>query len=147
MDIDSALKFIWAPVSAQKLHHYFCLLFFICFAWDLLTLSYRCMLFYCLIRPFCRSWCRFCCVNTIRYKSILSVIVSMNYFQPRMFMAMARDGLLPSFFSDISERTQVPVKSTVIIGILAAALAFVMDVSQLAGMVCYAFELEMFYEE
>jgi len=71
----------------------------------------------------------------------------MNYFQPRMFMAMARDGLLPSFFSDISERTQVPVKSTVIIGILAAALAFVMDVSQLAGMVCYAFELEMFYEE
>ncbi|KAJ6951818.1 hypothetical protein NC653_041079 [Populus alba x Populus x berolinensis] len=55
--------------------------------------------------------------------------------QPRMFMAMARDGLLPSFFSDISERTQVPVKSTVIIGILAAALAFFMDVSQLAGMV------------
>ncbi|KAF9661225.1 hypothetical protein SADUNF_Sadunf19G0046100 [Salix dunnii] len=55
--------------------------------------------------------------------------------QPRMFMAMARDGLLPSFFSDISVRTQVPVKSTVTIGILAAALAFFMDVSQLAGMV------------
>ena len=64
-----------------------------------------------------------------------------------MFMAMARDGLLPSFFSDISVRTQVPVKSTVTIGILAAALAFFMDVSQLAGMVCYAFELEIFYEE
>ncbi|XP_012070384.1 cationic amino acid transporter 4, vacuolar [Jatropha curcas] len=55
--------------------------------------------------------------------------------QPRMFMAMARDGLLPSFFSDISERTQVPVKSTLAIGILAAALSFFMDVSQLAGMV------------
>ncbi|CAL1356657.1 unnamed protein product [Linum trigynum] len=55
--------------------------------------------------------------------------------QPRMFMAMARDGLLPSFFSDIDKHTQVPVKSTIVIGILAAALAFFMDVSQLAGMV------------
>ncbi|XP_043816160.1 cationic amino acid transporter 4, vacuolar isoform X2 [Manihot esculenta] len=55
--------------------------------------------------------------------------------QPRMFMAMARDGLLPSFFSDINEQTQVPVKSTIAIGFLAAALAFFMDVSQLAGMV------------
>ncbi|CAI0433209.1 unnamed protein product, partial [Linum tenue] len=55
--------------------------------------------------------------------------------QPRMFMAMARDGLLPSFFSDIDKHTQVPVKSTIVIGILATALAFFMDVSQLAGMV------------
>ncbi|XP_018833429.2 cationic amino acid transporter 4, vacuolar-like [Juglans regia] len=55
--------------------------------------------------------------------------------QPRILMAMARDGLLPSFFSDISERTHVPVKSTITTGIFAAALAFFMDVSQLAGMV------------
>ncbi|KAG6696829.1 hypothetical protein I3842_09G168500 [Carya illinoinensis] len=55
--------------------------------------------------------------------------------QPRILMAMARDGLLPSFFSDISERTQVPVKGTITTGIFAAALAFFMDVSQLAGMV------------
>ncbi|KAJ4828331.1 Carnitine O-acetyltransferase mitochondrial [Turnera subulata] len=55
--------------------------------------------------------------------------------QPRMFMAMARDGLLPSLFADINEHTQVPVKSTVLIGILAAALAFFMDVAALAGMV------------
>ncbi|XWS58567.1 hypothetical protein CRYUN_Cryun08bG0045300 [Craigia yunnanensis] len=55
--------------------------------------------------------------------------------QPRLLMAMARDGLLPSFFSDISTHTQVPVKSTVTAGILAAALAFFMDVSQLSGMV------------
>ncbi|KAI4348493.1 hypothetical protein L6164_009211 [Bauhinia variegata] len=55
--------------------------------------------------------------------------------QPRILMAMARDGLLPSFFSDINQRTQVPVKSTIVTGILAAALAFFMDVSQLSGMV------------
>ncbi|VFQ61622.1 unnamed protein product [Cuscuta campestris] len=55
--------------------------------------------------------------------------------QPRILMAMGRDGLLPSFFSDISEHTQVPVKSTLATGVSIAALAFFMDVSQLAGMV------------
>ncbi|KAK1270563.1 Cationic amino acid transporter 2, vacuolar [Acorus gramineus] len=55
--------------------------------------------------------------------------------QPRILMAMARDGLLPSFFSDVNKRTQVPVKSTILTGICAAMLAFFMDVSALAGMV------------
>uniref|UniRef100_A0A5B7AUL5 Putative cationic amino acid transporter 4, vacuolar isoform X1 n=1 Tax=Davidia involucrata TaxID=16924 RepID=A0A5B7AUL5_DAVIN len=55
--------------------------------------------------------------------------------QPRILMAMARDGLLPPFFSDINKCTQVPVKSTIVAGMFAAALAFFMDVSELAGMV------------
>ncbi|XAR69499.1 hypothetical protein NMG60_11001107 [Bertholletia excelsa] len=55
--------------------------------------------------------------------------------QPRILMAMARDGLLPTFFSDVNARTQVPVKSTLLTGIIAAILAFFMDVAQLAGMV------------
>ncbi|GLT87473.1 hypothetical protein SLE2022_055550 [Rubroshorea leprosula] len=55
--------------------------------------------------------------------------------QPRVLMAMARDGLLPSFFSDINKHTKVPVKSTVTAGILAAVLALLMDVEQLSGMV------------
>ncbi|OVA16428.1 Amino acid/polyamine transporter I [Macleaya cordata] len=55
--------------------------------------------------------------------------------QPRILMAMSRDGLLPPFFADVNKRTQVPVKSTILTGICAALLAFFMDVSQLAGMV------------
>ncbi|KAK3446447.1 hypothetical protein EUGRSUZ_A02137 [Eucalyptus grandis] len=55
--------------------------------------------------------------------------------QPRILMAMARDGLLPAFFSDINKSTQVPIKSTIVTGIGSATLAFFMDVSQLAGMV------------
>ncbi|KAF9599517.1 hypothetical protein IFM89_038737 [Coptis chinensis] len=55
--------------------------------------------------------------------------------QPRILMAMARDGLLPQFFSDVNRRTQVPVKGTIVTGICAAFLSFFMDVSQLAGMV------------
>lgn len=55
--------------------------------------------------------------------------------QPRILMAMARDGLLPSFFSKLNEKTSVPVNSTLVSGFVAALLAFFMDVSQLAGMV------------
>ncbi|KAJ4969818.1 hypothetical protein NE237_002917 [Protea cynaroides] len=55
--------------------------------------------------------------------------------QPRILMAMARDGLLPPFFSHVNNRSQVPVNSTLTTGVCAAILAFFMDVSQLAGMV------------
>ncbi|KAI3444199.1 hypothetical protein Pfo_000864 [Paulownia fortunei] len=55
--------------------------------------------------------------------------------QPRILMAMARDGLLPSFFSDVNKKTQVPMKGTIVTGLLAAVLAFFMDVEQLSGMV------------
>ncbi|XP_057738268.1 cationic amino acid transporter 2, vacuolar-like isoform X2 [Arachis stenosperma] len=55
--------------------------------------------------------------------------------QPRILMAMARDGLLPPLFSDINKHTQVPVKSTIATGLVAAVLAFAMEVSELAGMV------------
>ncbi|KAI5659527.1 hypothetical protein M9H77_28320 [Catharanthus roseus] len=55
--------------------------------------------------------------------------------QPRILMAMARDGLLPSFFQDVSKSTKVPIKSTLVTGLLAGTLAFFMDVEQLSGMV------------
>ncbi|CAM0145787.1 unnamed protein product [Urochloa decumbens] len=55
--------------------------------------------------------------------------------QPRIIMAMARDGLVPPLFSVINRQTQVPILSTILTGTCAAILAFFMDVSQLAGMV------------
>nr|GME08741.1 cationic amino acid transporter 2, vacuolar-like [Ipomoea batatas] len=55
--------------------------------------------------------------------------------QPRILMAMARDGLLPSFFSDVNKSTQVPIKSTLVTGLFSGTLAFLMDVDQLSGMV------------
>lgn len=60
-------------------------------------------------------------------------------------MAMARDGLLPSIFSDVNKRTQVPVKATLATGLCAATLAFFMDVSQLAGMVRNSIFLVLFF--
>ncbi|KAH9626766.1 hypothetical protein KSS87_022080 [Heliosperma pusillum] len=67
--------------------------------------------------------------------SDIGYYLSVSLLKPRVLMAMARDGLLPSFFSDVNARTQVPVKSTILTGVFAATLAFFLDVSQLAGMV------------
>ncbi|XP_010550573.1 PREDICTED: cationic amino acid transporter 2, vacuolar-like [Tarenaya hassleriana] len=67
--------------------------------------------------------------------ALCSTLMGSMLPQPRILMAMARDGLLPPFFSEVNKRTQVPVKGTVATGFCAAALAFFMDVSQLAGMV------------
>ncbi|KAL2320516.1 hypothetical protein Fmac_029485 [Flemingia macrophylla] len=68
---------------------------------------------------------------TALFSSLLGSVLP----QPRVFMAMARDGLLPPFFSEIHKGTQIPLKSTIVTGVFAATLAFFMDVSQLAGMV------------
>lgn len=67
--------------------------------------------------------------------ALCSTLMGSMLPQPRILMAMARDGLLPSFFSDVNRSTQVPVKSTLVTGFGAAVLSFFMDVSQLAGMV------------
>ncbi|KAM7505152.1 hypothetical protein LguiB_004056 [Lonicera macranthoides] len=69
------------------------------------------------------------------FTALCSTLMGSLLPQPRILMAMARDGLLPSFFSDVNKRTQVPVKGTVVTGLIAAMLAFFMDVEQLAGMV------------
>ncbi|XP_021756006.1 cationic amino acid transporter 4, vacuolar-like [Chenopodium quinoa] len=74
-------------------------------------------------------------VTTGAVMALLASLMGSLLPQSRILMAMARDGLLPSFFSVIDKRTQVPVKGTIAVGILAAVIAFCMDVDELAGMV------------
>ncbi|XP_019157879.1 PREDICTED: cationic amino acid transporter 2, vacuolar-like isoform X2 [Ipomoea nil] len=74
-------------------------------------------------------------ITTGACTALCSTLLGSLLPQPRILMAMARDGLLPSFFSDVNKHTQVPVKSTLVTGLLSGALAFFMNVDQLAGMV------------
>ncbi|KAK7336301.1 hypothetical protein VNO77_16837 [Canavalia gladiata] len=74
-------------------------------------------------------------INAGAFTALCSALMGGILPQPRILMSMARDGLLPPFFSDIRKQSQVPVKSTVVTGIAAAVLAFSMEVSELAGMV------------
>ncbi|BAU01683.1 hypothetical protein HKW66_Vig0148530 [Vigna angularis] len=74
-------------------------------------------------------------INAGAFTALCASLLGAILPQPRILMAMARDGLLPPFFSDINSHSQVPVKSTIVTGLVAALLAFLMEVSELAGMV------------
>jgi APA family basic amino acid/polyamine antiporter len=52
-----------------------------------------------------------------------SVILVMLFGQSRIFFAMSRDGLLPAFFSEISQKTQTPAKVIVVTGMFTACVA------------------------
>ena len=55
---------------------------------------------------------------------ITSVLLVMMLSAPRVFLAMARDGLVPkSFFSDVHPTFQTPWKSTILIGLFVCVLA------------------------
>lgn len=54
---------------------------------------------------------------------ITSVLVVMMMGQPRIFYAMARDGLLPSFFAKVHPKFGTPHVTTVICGIAVALMA------------------------
>jgi basic amino acid/polyamine antiporter, APA family len=67
---------------------------------------------------------------------ITSVLLVMMLSQPRIFLAMARDGLLPrEFFGAVHERFRTPWKSTILTGIFVAAMAAVLPLRILAELV------------
>ncbi len=67
---------------------------------------------------------------------ITSVLLVMMLSQPRVLLAMARDGLLPqSFFGAVHPRFRTPWKSTILTGIFVAAASALLPLDILADMV------------
>jgi basic amino acid/polyamine antiporter, APA family len=67
---------------------------------------------------------------------ITSVLLVMMLSQPRIFLAMARDGLLPkNIFSAIHKKFRTPWKSTILTGIFVATLAGLLPLRILAELV------------
>lgn len=67
---------------------------------------------------------------------ITSVLLVMMLSQPRIFLAMARDGLLPkSFFGAIHEKFRTPWKSTILTGAFVALLGALLPLRLLAELV------------
>lgn len=67
---------------------------------------------------------------------ITSVLLVMMLSQPRVLLAMARDGLVPpSFFGAIHERFKTPWKSTILTGIFVGILAGLLPLNVLAELV------------
>lgn len=63
---------------------------------------------------------------------ITSVLLVMMLSGPRVFLAMARDGLVPSrFFADVHPRFRTPWKSTIAIGLFVGVLAGALPIDAL----------------
>ncbi|MFZ1220664.1 MAG: amino acid permease [Chthoniobacterales bacterium] len=63
-----------------------------------------------------------------------SVLLVFQLGQPRIFMAMARDGLLPAYFSRIHPRFRTPHITTIWTGIVVGSVAMVSDIGSLADL-------------
>ncbi len=61
-----------------------------------------------------------------------SVLLVFQLGQPRIFMAMARDGLLPKFFGRIHPKYQTPVTPTVLTGVFVAVTSMFVGISEAA---------------
>ena len=63
--------------------------------------------------------------------SLTAVLLVFQYGQPRIFLAMARDGLLPKWASKIHPKYRTPHVTTVITGLVVAAGSLVMDENEI----------------
>ncbi|MEI9965736.1 MAG: amino acid permease [Caulobacteraceae bacterium] len=61
-----------------------------------------------------------------------TVIMVFMYGQSRIFFVMARDGLLPLRLATVNARTGTPIVMTVVTGVVAAAIAGFLPLSQIA---------------
>ncbi len=66
---------------------------------------------------------------------LTSTMLMIYYALTRMVFAMARDGLLPAFFSVLHPRSKTPVNATVLGGFVMAALAGIAPLTALAQLV------------
>jgi APA family basic amino acid/polyamine antiporter len=67
---------------------------------------------------------------------ITSVLLVMMLSQPRVLMAMARDGMIPpAFFGAVHEKFKTPWKSTILTGLVVALVGSLFSISFLSDMV------------
>jgi APA family basic amino acid/polyamine antiporter len=62
--------------------------------------------------------------------SMTAVLLVFQYGQPRIFFAMARDGLLPQWAATVHPKTRVPSTTTIITGVFVAAWALIGDAAE-----------------
>ena len=67
--------------------------------------------------------------------AITTALLSSLMGQPRVYMVMARDGLLPKWFAKVHPRFGTPANASAFTGVTTGALALVVDIETLAELV------------
>jgi APA family basic amino acid/polyamine antiporter len=62
--------------------------------------------------------------------SMATVLLVFQYGQPRIFFAMARDGLLPSWAARVDPKTRIPYMTTLITGVVVALASLIGDAAE-----------------
>src|SRR5437667_7424841 len=62
--------------------------------------------------------------------SMSAVLLVFQYGQPRIFFAMARDGLLPKWAAHLNPITKIPSTTTIITGVFVATWALIGDAAE-----------------
>ncbi len=62
--------------------------------------------------------------------SMSAVLLVFQYGQPRIFFAMARDGLLPEWVARIDPKTRIPYTATLVTGIVVAVASAIGDAAE-----------------
>jgi APA family basic amino acid/polyamine antiporter len=62
--------------------------------------------------------------------SMSAVLLVFQYGQPRIFFAMARDGLLPAWAARVDRRTRIPYTTTLLTGVVVAVASLLGDAAE-----------------
>ncbi|MEA5256648.1 amino acid permease [Arcicella aquatica] len=76
-------------------------------------------------------------ITTAATVGLVSVMLVMMLGQTRVFLGMAKDGLLPDFFSKIHPTFQTPWKSTLLVGLVVSLVASFTPIGVLSDMTSF----------
>jgi APA family basic amino acid/polyamine antiporter len=74
-------------------------------------------------------------INIGAILGLASVVLVMLMGQPRIFYSMSRDGLLPKIFGKVHPKFQTPYITTIVTGVVAAAVAGIFPIALLGELV------------
>lgn len=79
------------------------------------------------------SWAVFI-ITIAAVAGLTSVMLVMMLGQTRVFLGMAKDGLLPNFFKDIHQNFKTPWKSTLLVGLIVSIVAALTPIDKVSEM-------------